>query len=808
MPYDPASIEPRWQRFWDENQTFKAVEDPRKPKYYVLDMFPYPSGAGLHVGHPEGYTASDIVARYKRMRGFSVLHPMGWDAFGLPAENYAIKTGTHPRTTTENNISRFRAQLKSLGFSYDWSREVNTTDPGYYRWTQWIFLQLYKKGMAYEAMAPVNWCENCKTVLANEETAGGTCERCHGPVIKKNIRQWILRITAYADRLLSDLDGLDWPENVKTMQREWIGRSEGAKIMFRIAGSSERFEVFTTRPDTLFGATYCVLAPEHPLVGNIVTNDRRAEVDAYCEAARRKSDLARTDLARDKTGVFTGAYAINPATGKPVPVWTADYVLASYGSGAIMAVPGHDGRDHAFAKKYQLPIVEVVSGGACPVEEAAFEDEGVAVRSGFLDGLATPEAKKRMIEWLERQGAGRAAVHYKLRDWIFSRQRYWGEPIPMLHLESGEIVPIAEEELPVLLPEVDRYEPTGTGESPLAAIAEWVNVKDRASGRPAKRETNTMPQWAGSCWYYLRFMDPHNTKAAWSSEKERYWKNVDLYIGGVEHTVLHLLYARFWHKVLYDLGFVSTVEPFQKLVNQGLILGEDGEKMSKSRGNVVNPDDVLREYGADAFRLFEMFLGPLEAVKPWNTKGLEGPYRFLQRCWRLVMEEGRRGEEDRLAEFGDQTSGGREFDRKLHQTIKKVGEDIEKLRLNTAISSLMELQTALAACAAPRPRRAVEVFLILLSPFAPHLCEELWSRMGHRASIAGEPWPAYDEALLVEDAVEYAVQVNGKVRTRITTPVSASDEDIKSAALGSVDLGGKPAKKVIVVRGKLVSIVA
>ncbi|MFN0207765.1 MAG: leucine--tRNA ligase [Planctomycetota bacterium] len=811
MSYDPAAIEPRWQQYWDENQSFKTVEDSNKPKYYVLDMFPYPSGSGLHVGHPEGYTASDIIARYKRMNGFVVLHPMGWDAFGLPAENYAIKTGTHPRETTENNINRFRTQLKSLGFSYDWSREVNTTDPGYYRWTQWIFLQLYKKGLAYEAFAPINWCDSCKTGLANEEAVGGVCDRCGGPVVKKNIRQWILKITEYADRLLDDLDGLDWPENVKTMQREWIGRSEGAKVIFKIAtpklASPEEFEVFTTRPDTLFGATYCVLAPEHALIDKITTPERKSEIVAYQEAAKRKTDLARTDLAKEKTGVFTGAFATNPATGKAVPVWVADYVLATYGSGAIMAVPGHDERDHAFAKKYQLPIIEVVKGSERPVEEAAFEGSGMNIHSKFLDGCATADAKKKMCEWLERKGFGKRAVHYKLRDWVFSRQRYWGEPIPIIHLADGTNAPVEDKDLPILLPDVERYEPTGTGESPLAGIVSWVNTKDSATGAPAKRETNTMPQWAGSCWYYLRFMDPRNETAAWAPAKEQYWKNVDLYVGGVEHAVLHLLYARFWHKVLFDLGFVTTNEPFQKLINQGLILGEDGEKMSKSRGNIVNPEDVLREFGADAFRIFEMFLGPLEAVKPWNTKGLEGPYRFLQRCYRLVMEEGRRGEEDRILNFTDEILQNRDLERKLHQTIRKVSEDIEKLRMNTAVSSLMELQTAIAATDSPRPRAVVEIFLKLISPFAPHLAEELWSRMGHRDSIAYEPWPVFDHKLTLTDEVEYAVQVNGKVRARVTVAADATEDAAKSAALAAIDLGGKTPKKVIVIKGRLVSFV-
>ncbi|MBI3818449.1 MAG: leucine--tRNA ligase [Planctomycetes bacterium] len=807
MPYDPSAIEARWQAFWNANQTFRTVEDRAKPKFYVLDMFPYPSGSGLHVGHPEGYTATDIVARYKRMRGFCVLHPMGWDAFGLPAENYAIKTGTHPRATTESNVARFKQQLQSLGFSYDWSREINTTDPKYYRWTQWIFLKLYNKGLAYEAMAPINWCDNCKTGLANEEAVGGVCDRCGGPVIKKNIRQWVLKITAYADRLIKDLENLDWPESIKTMQREWIGRSEGARVKFKIPSADAEFNVFTTRPDTLFGATYCVLAPEHPLVDKITIPAKRAEVNAYREEAKRKSDLARTDLAKDKSGVFTGAFAVNPANGKEMPVWIADYVLMNYGSGAIMAVPGHDERDHTFAKKFGLPIVEVVRGGAVPVAETAFSGDGININSGFLDGLATSDAKKKMGAFLSERGLGEPTVSYKLRDWVFSRQRYWGEPIPILHLENGSMKPLSESELPLLLPEVDRYQPTGTGESPLAAIDAWVNTKDSSTGRPAKRETNTMPQWAGSCWYYLRFMDPANDREPWSKDREQYWKNVDLYVGGVEHAVLHLLYARFWHKVLYDLGIVSTVEPFQKLVNQGLILGEDGEKMSKSRGNVVNPDDVLKDYGADAFRIFEMFLGPLEAVKPWNTKGLEGPYRFLQRAWRLFHEEGRRGEEDRFLPVADLPIADRELEKRIHKTIRKIGDDIEKLRLNTAIAALMELQTAIADAPVPRPRAALEPFVQLLSPFAPHICEELWARLGYKQSIAHAPWPVFDPALTVDDVVEYAVQVNGKVRGRIEVAAGAADAEVQQSALAAVDLGGKTPKKIIIIKGKLVSIV-
>ncbi len=809
MPYDPSSIEPRWQRYWREHETFRAVEDQSKPKSYVLDMFPYPSGAGLHVGHPEGYTASDIVARARRMQGFSVLHAIGWDAFGLPAENHAIKTGTHPAATTRENIANFRRQLQSLGFSFDWSREIDTTDPGYYRWTQWIFLKLFEKGLAYEAMAPINWCESCKTGLANEEAKDGLCDRCGGAVVKRSIRQWMLRITAYADRLLDDLEGLDWPESVKAMQREWIGRSEGARVRFDVPAAGEHFEVFTTRPDTLFGATYCVLAPEHVLVDRITTQERRAAVDAYREQARGKTDIARTDQAKEKTGVDTGAVAVNPANGREVPIWIADYVLATYGTGAIMAVPGHDARDHAFSRTFGLPIVEVVRGGEKPVQEEAFTGDGVAVNSGILNDLPTAEAKKKMVEWLVAKKLGEAAVTTKLRDWGISRQRYWGEPIPLLHLENGSVKAVPESELPVRLPDVERYEPTGTGESPLASIEAWVRTTDPETGKPARRETNTMPQWAGSCWYYLRFCDARNDTAAWSPENERYWMNVDLYVGGVEHAVLHLLYARFWHKVLYDLGLVSTKEPFRRLVNQGLILGEDGEKMSKSRGNVVNPDDVLREYGADAFRLFEMFLGPLEAVKPWNTRSMEGPYRFLQRVWRLVHEEAREG--DRLLPVSEEPLGDGDAARRLHRTIRKVTEDIERLRMNTAIAALMEMQTAIAAVPSPRPRALVETFVKLLSPFAPHVAEELWSLLGHTESIAYAEWPKHDPALCVDDSVEYAAQVNGRVRGRVTLAADAPDDAIREAALALPEvvalLEGRTPKKVIVVRGKLVSIV-
>jgi leucyl-tRNA synthetase len=790
-------------------------EDPGKRKFYLLDMFPYPSAAGLHVGHPEGYTATDILARYKRMRGFNVLHPMGWDAFGLPAENYAIKTGTHPAVTTRNNVVTFRRQIKALGFSYDWDREIDTTDPAYYRWTQWIFLQLYRKGLAYEALAPINWCESCQTGLANEEVKEGVCDRCGGPIVKRNIRQWCLRITAYADRLLDDLAGLDWPESTKEMQRNWIGRSEGAEVDFRVAGgpaAGKSIRVFTTRPDTLFGATYIVLSPEHPLVEEVTSGERRAEVDRYRREAAMKSDLDRTDLAREKTGVFTGAYAANPVNGTSIPIWISDYVLISYGTGAIMAVPGHDQRDWELARKFGLEIVEVVRGG--DVTREAYVGDGVLVNSPLIDGLEVPEAKRKITRWLEDQGLGKAAVNYKLRDWVFSRQRYWGEPIPLRHVERAgggrEPQPLDEAELPLLLPEVESYQPTGTGESPLAGIRSWVEHQDPRTGRTALRETNTMPQWAGSCWYYLRFIDPQNGQRGWDPEKERYWMPVDLYIGGSEHAVLHLLYARFWHKVLYDLGHVSTPEPFLKLVHQGLILGEDGQKMSKSLGNVVNPDEVIAEYGADSMRLFEMFLGPLEVVKPWTKTQILGVHRFLHRIWSLILDESDRLRSEAIAEVEPEGT----LRRTLHRTIAAVTADIEGLRFNTAISRQMELVNELqdTARSGKLPRSAVETLVLLLSPFAPHVAEELWQKLGHGESLAYHRWPEHDPSALIEDTVEVAVQVNGKVRDRLTVPAGAAEEDVRKLALERPRvqefLAGKTVAKAVYVPGKLLNLVA
>ena len=799
--YEPSVIEPRWQQYWDAHRTFEVHEDTQKPKFYCLDMFPYPSGAGLHVGHPEGYTATDILCRYKRMKGFNVLHPMGWDAFGLPAEQYAIQNGTHPSITTRTNIANFRRQIKALGFSYDWSREVDTTDPDYYRWTQWIFVQLYKKGLAYMAEVPVNWCPELGTVLANEEVIDGRSERGNFPVVRMPMRQWMLRITQYADRLLEDLEGLDWPESIKEMQRHWIGRSIGAEVDFPVQGHEAKITVFTTRPDTLFGATYMVLAPEHPLVDRITTPDHAEGVAAYRTLSASKSDLERTDLAKEKSGVFTGAYATNPVNGAPVPVWIGDYVLSTYGTGAIMAVPGHDQRDWEFARQFGLPIVEVISGGE--LDKSAHTGNGALVNSGFLDGLEVKAAKQAMVEWLEQRALGKGAVNYRLRDWLFSRQRYWGEPFPIIHLENGELLLLDESELPLKLPEVETYKASGTGESPLATITDWVEIT-LPDGRKGRRETNTMPQWAGSCWYYLRYMDPKNDQAPWSREKERYWMPVDLYVGGAEHAVLHLLYSRFWHKVLFDLGWVSTKEPFQRLVNQGLILGEDGQKMSKSLGNVVNPDDVIARYGADAMRLFEMFMGPLESPKPWSTTGVDGVRRFLERVWRLFVDQ----ETDALVVRDEPTS--EPVRRALHKATKKVSQDLEGMRFNTAISAMMEFVNVVTPTA-ERPRETLEPLVLLLAPFAPHLAEELWSRLGHATTLAYAPWPTWDEALIQDSTVTYAVQVNGKLRGQVELAPDV-DEAVAIAAAREVEnvrrfLEGQVEKKVVFVKGRMVNFV-
>ena len=799
--YRPSEIEPKWQAFWEQNKTFRAEIDHNKPKYYCLDMFPYPSGAGLHVGHPEGYTATDIICRYKRARGFNVLHPMGWDAFGLPAEQYALKTGTHPKITTQQNVDNFRRQIKSLGFSYDWDREINTTDPRYYKWTQWIFTQLHKKGLAYVAEVPVNWCPALGTVLANEEVIDGKSERGGHPVERRPMRQWMLKITEYGDRLLDDLEDLNWPEGIKEMQRNWIGRSFGAEVDFEVVGHGDTLSVFTTRPDTLFGATYMVVAPEHAQVNRWVTDEQRAEVEAYQKTASLKSDLERTELSKEKTGVFTGAYAINPINGAEVPVWISDYVLATYGTGAIMSVPGHDERDWAFAKVFNLPIIEVLEGG--DVNEAAFTGEGPHVNSGFLNGLGLKEGKAKAIEWLEANGKGKGTVNYRLRDWLFSRQRYWGEPFPVVHAEDGELVVLDDSQLPLTLPDVESYTISGTGESPLATIDEWVNVT-LPDGRKGRRETNTMPQWAGSCWYYLRYIDPLNDEQAWSAEAEQYWMPVDLYVGGAEHAVLHLLYSRFWHKVLFDLGFVHTKEPFQRLINQGMILGEDNQKMSKSRGNVVNPDDVIAEYGADAMRLYEMFMGPLEAVKPWSTKGVEGVYRFLARFWRLLVDQ----DSGELKVTEDALD--KDTERLVHQTIKKVTDDIDGVRLNTAIASMMELVNHLVKHSI-HARAALEPLAQLLAPFAPHLAEEAWSRLGHEGGVSYAAWPSYDPAKLVADEVTYPVQVNGKLRAQLTLPLDISKDDALAAAKAEANvarhLEGKSIVKEIFVPKRMINLV-
>lgn len=811
MKYNFTEIEQKWQKFWEDKKTFAATEDYTKPKYYVLDFFPYPSSDGLHVGHPEGYTATDIIARYKRMKGFNVLHPMGWDAFGLPAEQYAIKTGIHPQITTQKSIENFTRQLKSIGLSFDWDREIATMDPKYFKWTQWIFMQLYKKGLAYQAEIPVNWCPELGTVLANEEVPeqiekGYTVER-------RPMKQWMLKITEYAERLLIDLDMLDWPESTKEMQRNWIGKSEGAKVMFTVkeeSGGVLPLEIFTTRPDTLWGATYMVLAPEHPYVDKITTEEHKTAVDIYKDNAKHKSDLERQGLEKDKTGVFTGAYAVNPVNGEEIPIWISDYVLMGYGTGAIMAVPGHDERDFEFATKFHIPIVEVVKpagGEDSNIEVAAFSGEGISVNSGFITGLKTEKAKKKVIEWLESKGLGKAAVQYKLRDWLFSRQRFWGEPFPVIHLDDGTVKLVPEEDLPVMLPEVDNYKSIGTGEAPLAQFPEWVNTIDKETGKPAKRETNTMPQWAGSCWYYLRFLDPFNEKEIVSKEKEKYWMPVNLYLGGAEHAVLHLLYARFWHKVLFDLGYVSTREPFVRLFHQGMILGEDSNKMSKSRGNVVNPDDVIANYGADSLRLFEMFLGPLSATKPWSTKGIEGVYRFLNRVWRLIIDEN--GNVNPAIQ--DVKPEG-EAERLMHRTVMNVTEDIEDMdmKFNTCVSELMIYVNELFKMEV-LPKEMVVMLVKLLSPFAPHLAEELWQRMGNSGTIAYEPWPEYDPAKVQMSVITIVGQVNGKVRARIDVENDTDEETLKRLVKEDEKvktyLEGKEIVKEIVVKNKLVNIV-
>jgi leucyl-tRNA synthetase len=919
MPtYNPKVVEPRWQRYWEEHKTFRTPDSSDRPKVYILDMFPYPSGAGLHVGHPEGYTATDILCRYKRMRGFNVLHPMGWDAFGLPAEQYAIETGTHPRTTTQGNIETFRRQIKMLGFSYDWDREVDTTDPHYFKWTQWIFLQLFdtwydaaagkgrpiaelpiprdvqKQGedavprfqdshrLAYQIEAPVNWCPALGTVLANEEVSDGKSERGNHPVVRMPLRQWMLRITAYAERLLDDLEMVDWSPAIKEMQRNWIGRSEGAEVDFTLvqpgAASTAAIRVFTTRPDTLFGATYMVLAPEHPLVAVITTTEQKSAVKAYQEQAARKSDLERTELAKTKTGVFTGAYAINPVNNQKIPIWIADYVLATYGTGAIMAVPAHDERDFEFARQFKLPIPTVVrppdewlkrTGSTLDRLTEAFTDEGLAMNSGPFDGLPTAQFKSKITAWLQEQGRGTAKINYKLRDWLFSRQRYWGEPFPILHeldaagKPTGLVRPLTEKDLPLCLPEMEDFKPSGQPEPPLGKATAWVNVT--IDGKKYRRETNTMPQWAGSCWYYIRYLDSRNDKVFCDPARAAYWLPVDLYVGGAEHAVLHLLYSRFWHKVLFDRGHVPSPEPFQKLVNQGMILGEmeyiafkdasgawvsaaaldldaipegyqrvkleedqvekKGDffvlkdsptirldarafKMSKSRGNVINPDTVVDQYGADSLRLYEMFMGPLEATKPWSMRGVEGVFRFLNRVWRLIIDD--RAEELKLLASVQDITPSKETLRKLHQTIQKVTEDLDGMRFNTAISALMELSNHLTR-EDLRPRSVLQTFVLLLSPMAPHMAEELWRALGHDGTLAYEPWPTYDPALTRADEIEVPVQVNGKVRSKVTVPADITELGLRELALADQRvrefLAGKQIRKVIVVPGKLVNIV-
>ena len=846
--YDFSAIEKKWQQYWEENKTFKAVDFAPKPKFYCLDMFPYPSGAGLHVGHPEGYTATDIICRYKRMRGFNVLHPMGWDAFGLPAEQYAVDTGTHPSITTKKNVDKFRSQIKALGFSYDWDREINTTSVDYYKWTQWIFMQLHKKGLAYLDEVPVNWCPALGTVLANEEVIDGRSERGNHPVERRPMKQWMLKITEYAERLLNDLDGLDWSEGIKEMQRNWIGKSTGAEVIFTTEGGVD-ITVYTTRPDTLFGATYMVLSPEHALVDTITTDAQKAEVEAYKKAASLKSELARTDMSNEKTGAFTGAYAVNPVNGDKIPIWIADYVLSSYGTGAIMAVPAHDTRDYDFAVKFGLPVKCIISpdpaeakAAGADIEavlagKACWTGEGKLINSANsdgldLNGLSVKDSKPAATRYLEGKGRGKESVKYKLRDWLFSRQRYWGEPFPVIHYENGDIELVDESELPVELPEMPDFKPTGTGEPPLAKAEQFVNYVDPKTGRKGRRETNTMPQWAGSCWYYLRYIDPHNVAASWDKALEKYWMPVDLYVGGAEHAVLHLLYARFWHKVLFDLGYVSTPEPFQKLINQGMILGisykdrrgvlvptdqveftsngpvrkSDGEKlvefpakMSKSLRNVINPDDVIAQYGADSMRLYEMFMGPLQATKPWSTAGVEGVFRFLKRAWRVfdtipVSEE----------------AASKELERLVHQTVKKVTTDLDNFDFNTAISALMVLLNELAKQSS-LPRSAAERFVLMLSVFAPHIGEELWEKLGHSDTCAYVEWPTWDESVLKVDEAEILVQVLGKPKARIMMPTGCSAADAEKIALENADvqnaIAGKSVVKVIVVPGRLVNIV-
>lgn len=801
MSYEHQTIEQKWQKYWDEHQTFATTDDTSKPKYYAMDMFPYPSGQGLHVGHPEGYTATDIMSRFKRANGFNVLHPMGWDAFGLPAEQYAMKTGHNPADFTSQNVDHFREQIKSLGLSYDWNREINTTDPAYYKWTQWIFEKLYEKGLAYESNMMVNWDPIDRVVLANEEVIDGKSERSGNKVERKALRQWVLKITAYADRLVDDLDELDWPEAIKEQQRHWIGRSKGAAVFFNVADSDKKIEVYTTRPDTLFGASYMVLAPEHTLVDDIATEEQKQAISDYRAIMSAKTDLERTDLNKDKTGVFTGAYGVNPVNGEKLPIWIADYVLASYGTGAIMAVPAHDERDFEFAQKFNLEIKPVIAGG--DVTKESYTGDGLHINSDFLNGLDKETAINTTITWLETHESGHAQTNFRLRDWIFSRQRYWGEPIPVIHWEDGTKTLVPEKELPLLLPHATELRPSGSGESPLANLTDWLEVT-REDGVKGRRETNTMPQWAGSSWYFLRYIDPHNAEKIADLDKLKYWMNVDLYVGGAEHAVLHLLYARFWHKFLYDLGVVPTKEPFQKLVNQGMILGSNHEKMSKSKGNVVNPDDIVMAFGADTLRVYEMFMGPLTQNKPWSEEGITGSRRWLDRVWRLLIDD--------EGQVRDQvtTSNSGDLDKIYHQTVKKVTEDLENMRFNTAISQMMVFINE-AYKSKTLPINYMTGFVQLLAPIAPHLAEELWVRLGKEASISYVAWPQYDQAQLVDDTVEIIFQVNGKVRGKATVARDI-DKDSMIAAAKLDDnvqnfIAEKTIRKVIAIPGKFVNIV-
>lgn len=798
--YDFKKIEEKWQIIWEKESLYEVKEDNSKKKFYILDMFPYPSAEGLHVGHPEGYTASDIIARKRMMEGLNVLHPMGWDAFGLPTENYALKMKIHPKIATANNINNFKRQIKRFGFSYDWSREINTSDPSYYKWTQWIFLKMYENGLAYEADIPINWCPSCKTGLANEEVIQGICERCGTKIERRNMRQWMLKITAYADRLLEDLDLLDWPEKIVTMQKNWIGRSEGVEIDFKIKDTNKTIKVFTTRPDTIFGATYLVLAPEHPILSELLTGTARENLDEYINRIKSRSDLERTSLIKEKEGIFTNLFAINPVNGQVLPIYVADYVLLTYGTGAIMAVPAHDQRDFEFAVKYNLPVVQVIKPDSVGNSlNEAYEGEGVMINSSQFNSMNSIEARKAITDYLEKMGVGKKVVKYKLRDWVFSRQRFWGEPIPIVHCEKCGAVPLPYDELPLTLPDVPYYETSGTGESPLALIEDWVNVNCPKCGGKAKRETNTMPQWAGSCWYYIRYVDPKNDSELANKDKINYWLPVDLYIGGAEHAVLHLLYARFWHKFLFDIGEVNTPEPFIKLRNQGLVLAEDGRKMSKSLGNVINPDDVIDKYGADVIRMYEMFMGPFDQDTMWSTEGVEGIRRFINKVWSLFDE----------TEIIDESPDDDTL-RIMHKTIKKVSIDIENFSFNTAISSLMIYVNNLLKLS-KRPKVTLENLTLLLAPFAPHMSEELWSLLSHSSSIFKEKWPDYIDELAKDKILEVPIQVNGKLRSKLFVSEEITEEEIKNLALIDDKVKsyteGKNIKKVIYVKNKLLNIV-